>query len=103
MPPSGPPGGLGLPGTEGRRLDPVLAGGGAEPAGAVARGVHVDAVTAGGRADPDPAAQVAAEHHGSPSGWLATHVEALRAAGFSEVGTLWQRGNNRIPCGVRGT
>ena len=42
------------------------------------------------------------EHHGSPSGWLATHVEALRAAGFSEVGTLWQRGNNRILCGVRG-
>ena len=29
-------------------------------------------------------------------------AEALRAAGFSEVGTLWQRGNNRILCGVRG-
>lgn len=27
---------------------------------------------------------------------------ALRAAGFSEVGTLWRRGNNRILCGVRG-
>jgi SAM-dependent methyltransferase len=43
------------------------------------------------------------EHHGSVSGWLATHVEALQAAGFSEVGTLWQRGNNRILCGVRGS
>ena len=46
--------------------------------------------------------QLDSEHHGSPSGWLSTHVEALRAAGFSEVGTLWQRGNNRILCGVRG-
>src|SRR6266516_1841741 len=61
-------------------------------------------------ADPDLAGLAAlrerlhldSEHHGSPSGWLATHVEALRAAGFSEVGTLWQRGNNRILCGVRG-
>jgi len=41
-----------------------------------------------------------AEHHGSPSAWLATHVDALRAAGFGEVGTLWQRGNNRILCAV---
>lgn len=39
-------------------------------------------------------------HHGSPSGWLATHVDALLAAGFSEVGTLWQAGNNRILCAV---
>jgi SAM-dependent methyltransferase len=44
--------------------------------------------------------QLDAEHHGSPSGLLATHVDALRAAGFSEVGTLWQRGNNRILCAV---
>jgi len=43
-----------------------------------------------------------AAHHGSPSGWLATHVDALRAAGFSEVGTVWQVGNNRILCGVAG-
>jgi SAM-dependent methyltransferase len=41
------------------------------------------------------------EHHGSASGWLETHVDALRSAGFSEVGTLWQRGNNRILCAVR--
>jgi SAM-dependent methyltransferase len=40
------------------------------------------------------------EHHGSPSGQLAVHVEALRAAGFAEVGTLWQRGENRLLCAV---
>jgi SAM-dependent methyltransferase len=42
-----------------------------------------------------------AEHHGSPSGRLAVHVDALRAAGFAEVGTLWQRGDNRLLCAVR--
>jgi SAM-dependent methyltransferase len=41
------------------------------------------------------------DHHGSPSGRLAVHVDALRAAGFSEVGTLWQRGDNRLLCAVR--
>jgi SAM-dependent methyltransferase len=41
------------------------------------------------------------DHHGSPSGRLAVHVEALRAAGFGEVGTLWQRGDNRLLCAVR--
>ncbi len=40
------------------------------------------------------------EHHGSPSGRLSVHVEALRAAGFAEVGTIWQRGDNRLLCGV---
>jgi hypothetical protein len=28
------------------------------------------------------------------------HVEALRAVGFAEVGTLWQRGESRVLCGV---
>jgi SAM-dependent methyltransferase len=45
---------------------------------------------------------VDANHHGSPSGLLATHEDALRAAGFAEVGTLWQRGGNSLLCGVRG-
>ena len=40
------------------------------------------------------------EHHGSPAGRLAVHVEALRQAGFAEVGTLWQRGDNRVLCAV---
>ena len=46
------------------------------------------------------ARQVESEHHGSPAGRLAVHCEALRAAGFAEVGTLWQRGENRLLCGV---
>lgn len=41
------------------------------------------------------------EHHGSPSGRLAVHLDALHAAGFAEVGTLWQRGDNRLLCAVR--
>jgi SAM-dependent methyltransferase len=41
------------------------------------------------------------EHHGSPSGMLAAHVDALAAVGFAEIGTLWQRGDNRLLCAVR--
>jgi SAM-dependent methyltransferase len=63
-----------------------------------------DAVTA----DPalaDPAAErsrrrYSSDHHGSESVLLATHVEALRAAGFTEIGTLWQRGENRLLCAI---
>jgi SAM-dependent methyltransferase len=59
-------------------------------------------------ADPALAAHVAerkrrhvdAGHHGTESNQLGTHVEALKAAGFAEVGTLWQRGDNRLLCGV---
>ncbi|MFI7705691.1 class I SAM-dependent methyltransferase [Nonomuraea sp. NPDC049480] len=43
-----------------------------------------------------------ADHHGSESHLLSHHVEALREAGFTEIGTLWQRGNNRLLCAVRG-
>ncbi|MBF8190389.1 methyltransferase domain-containing protein [Nonomuraea sp. K274] len=43
-----------------------------------------------------------AAHSGSESHLLSQHVQALRDAGFTEVGTLWQRGNNRLLCGVRG-
>jgi SAM-dependent methyltransferase len=39
-------------------------------------------------------------HGGTQSTQLATHVEALKAAGFAEVGTLWQRGDNRLLCAV---
>ena len=28
------------------------------------------------------------------------HIAALRAAGFAEIGTLWQYGENRILCGI---
>jgi len=44
--------------------------------------------------------RVDAGHHGTQSTQLATHVEALSAAGFAEVGTLWQRGDNRLLCAV---
>ena len=43
-----------------------------------------------------------AEHHSSPSGRLSVHVDALRRAGFAEIGTLWQRGDNRLLCAVLG-
>jgi SAM-dependent methyltransferase len=56
----------------------------------------------------DPAlAEAAAErerghvHHGSEGSQLAVHTGALRAVGFAEVGTLWQRGSSRVLCGVR--
>jgi SAM-dependent methyltransferase len=39
-------------------------------------------------------------HHGSPAGRLSVQVHALRTAGFAEVGTLWQRGDSRLLCGV---
>jgi SAM-dependent methyltransferase len=59
-------------------------------------------------ADPALAGHVAerqrrhvdAGHHGTESTLLGTHVEALKAAGFAEVGTLWQRGDNRLLCAV---
>ena len=44
--------------------------------------------------------RVDAGHHGTESTMLGTHVEALKAAGFAEVGTLWQRGDNRLLCAV---
>ncbi|GII65867.1 methyltransferase [Sphaerisporangium krabiense] len=37
-----------------------------------------------------------ADHHGSESLFLSTHVAALREAGFGEIGTLWQNGHNRL-------
>ena len=46
------------------------------------------------------ARRVDSEHHGSPAGRLSVHVDALRAAGFAEVGILWQRGENRLLCAV---
>ncbi|MGH8878915.1 MAG: class I SAM-dependent methyltransferase [Stackebrandtia sp.] len=42
-----------------------------------------------------------AAHTGSAAALLSTHVDALDAAGFSEVGTLWQQGNDRVLCGIR--
>jgi hypothetical protein len=44
--------------------------------------------------------KASAGHHGSESGLLSTHMNALRAAGFTEIGTLWQRGNDRLLCAL---
>lgn len=41
------------------------------------------------------------DHHGSESVRLAEHVGALAAAGFTEIGTVWQHGENRILAAVR--
>jgi SAM-dependent methyltransferase len=46
------------------------------------------------------ARRVESEHHGSPAARLSVHIDALRAAGFAEIGTLWQHGENRLLCGV---
>jgi SAM-dependent methyltransferase len=59
-------------------------------------------------ADPDLAAlnaerqarNVEAEHHGGPANLLSVQTRALRAAGFAEIGTLWQHGYNRLLCAV---
>jgi SAM-dependent methyltransferase len=61
-------------------------------------------------ADPElagPAAErqrrrLSEDHHGSESVLLGEHVAALRAAGFAEIGTLWQYGDNRVLCAVMG-
>ncbi|MFI5779569.1 class I SAM-dependent methyltransferase [Nocardia sp. NPDC051570] len=42
------------------------------------------------------------EKHGCPSGLLSVHVDALHAAGFVEVGTVWQRGEVKLLCAVAG-
>jgi SAM-dependent methyltransferase len=58
-------------------------------------------------ADPSLAGEVAerdrrsVHHHGPEGALLAVHAGALRAAGFAEVGTLWQHGGNRILAAVR--
>jgi SAM-dependent methyltransferase len=63
--------------------------------------VRADPVLSGLAAQRDERG-IEAEHHGSPAGLLATHVDALHKAGFGEVGTLWQLGDNRLLCGVLG-
>jgi SAM-dependent methyltransferase len=78
------------------------------------RGVHVEdwkAWWAAATTDPElagPAAErqrrrLSEDHHGSETVLLVQHVAALRAAGFAEIGTLWQYGENRILCAVTPT
>jgi SAM-dependent methyltransferase len=44
---------------------------------------------------------VGSDHSSSGAALLSVHVNALRAAGFAEVGTLWQRGASRLLCAIR--
>jgi SAM-dependent methyltransferase len=41
------------------------------------------------------------DHARADGARLATHVNALLDTGFAEVGTIWQRGGNRLLCAVR--
>jgi SAM-dependent methyltransferase len=61
--------------------------------------VAADPALAGYSAERDRR-RVDAGHHGTESTQLQTHVDALKAAGFAEIGTLWQRGDNRVLCAV---
>lgn len=60
--------------------------------------VAADPSLAGKAAERDRRAM---HHHGPEGALLAVHAGALRAAGFAEVGTLWQHGGNRILAAVR--
>ena len=60
---------------------------------------RADPALAGLAADRDRL-RLSTDHHDSAAGRLAVHVEALRRAGFAEVGTLWQRGDNRLLAAV---
>lgn len=83
---------------EDRRRFPDGHGGGAEDWRQWWRAVAADPALA----DTVAAREGRAVHHHGPEGTLlAVHVAALRAAGFAEVGTVWQHGSNRILAAVR--
>jgi SAM-dependent methyltransferase len=62
--------------------------------------VETDPVLAGLAAERNRRHVESGHSEASESTQLATHVDALNAAGFAEVGTLWQRGDNRLLCAV---
>ena len=59
-----------------------------------------DPVLAGPAAEREQR-RLSEDHHGSESVRLAEHAGALAAAGFTEIGTVWQHGENRILAAVR--
>jgi SAM-dependent methyltransferase len=83
---------------EDRRRFPDGHAGRAEDWGQWWEAVAADPVLAGALAERE---RRRVHHHGPEGTLLTVHVSALRAAGFSEVGTLWQRGGNRLLCAVR--
>ena len=80
---------------EGRRRFP---GGHAEDWQQWWQAAAADPALAGAAAERD---RRAVHHHGPESKYLAVHAAALRAAGFAETGTLWQRGSNRLLAAIR--
>jgi len=52
-------------------------------------------------AELNTARATAGAGRGPESALLSHHTGALRESGFTEMGTLWQRGNNRLLCAVR--
>jgi len=61
--------------------------------------VAADPVLAGYAAERERR-RVESGHHTEETTRLSAHIGALRTAGFSEIGTLWQRGDNRLLCAV---
>jgi SAM-dependent methyltransferase len=62
--------------------------------------VAADPMLAGYSAERDRRRVDTSHGRGPESTLLQTHVDALRMAGFAEIGTLWQRGDNRLLCAV---
>jgi hypothetical protein len=60
------------------------------------------------RTDPDLSDAVAArerlayEHPDASENGLAVHEQALREAGFSEIGVLWRKGTDAVLAALRG-
>jgi hypothetical protein len=110
-----------------RDLDAILTGFATETPRAVARHVDENAIAYRCRANTEPVGVLAANHGGESNGHAAPeladlagergakpldhsvpepptlddHVELLTAAGFAEVGTVWQHGTDRVLVAVR--
>jgi SAM-dependent methyltransferase len=84
---------------EGRRRFPGGRAGRAEDWRQWWQAVAADPALAGAAAERERS--TVHHHHGPESAGLAVHTDALRAAGFAEIGTLWQRGSNRLLAAIR--
>jgi SAM-dependent methyltransferase len=83
---------------EDRRRFPDGHAGRAEDWGQWWQAAAADSALAGAAAERE---RRTVQHHGPEGTRLAVHLSALRAAGFAETGTIWQRGSNRILAAVR--
>jgi SAM-dependent methyltransferase len=78
----------------------AVAGGGQEDWKDWWQAATADPMLAGPAAEREQR-RLSEDHHGSESVRLAEHAGALAAAGFTEIGTVWQHGENRILAAVR--